>query len=179
MTSSPQQPGGQPYDWPGGRPQKGTRRIVGIVAGVVVVGVVVGVGGFVWPGFFAGSRPTSVAQSFTDAIRNNDTAGAKRFVCPAQRDSDEVFLGLALAAGGPRVTPALLHAIRLTNKLAAAQILGGADVTGSTATAVVHVEGSFGGGASGQDEQRYSAVVTVQLEQQDGVWCVSDVRPVS
>ncbi|TVT36721.1 hypothetical protein FNH05_25290 [Amycolatopsis rhizosphaerae] len=144
--------------------------------------LVLGVGGFVWPGFFTASRsdPTSVAESFADAIRNADTAAALRLVCPAQQGDKGI---LDAGSGREELLGALPAAVRaamtITNRVTMAQVRGQAVTTGTTATATVHVEGSLhpestpGSHLPALTDRPYSRDTRLTLQQQGGKWCVS------
>ena len=73
---APQQPyGGPQYGAPaGGSGRSKTGLILGLVGGLVLLIVLVcGVGGFVWPGFFSGGNdPESVADDYLGALADGD-----------------------------------------------------------------------------------------------------------
>lgn len=133
-------------------PKKKIGLIIGIVGAVVVVGLVVGVGGFVWPGFFTGGSndPDSVAKTAVDSINTQNTSEAQSVACDKSS---------ADAAGFSEMKD---YKPQLT-------ITGKAQVNGSTASVPVGMSMTVEG-------NKVTANAKLTLNNNGGTWCVDDMN---
>lgn len=139
---------------------KKTGLIVGIVGGVVIIGILLGVGGFVWPGWFTGpdDGPAIEANATVDALNSHDTGKIDALFCPGhditQPSDVEVLATTHVQTTRPAVT-----------------LKAPPTVAGTTATATAHLAMTDVG-------QKYAFDVTVKMTRSAGVWCVSDLSEV-
>ena len=138
-----------------------TGLIAGIAGGLVIIGLVLGVGGFVWPGFFTGpdEGPSIEANATVDALNSHDTGKIDALFCPGHdstRPGDvEVLATTHVQATRPTAT-----------------LKAPPTVAGATATATAHLAMTNSG-------RKYAFDLTVTITRRAGVWCVSDLAQVT
>jgi hypothetical protein len=121
-------------------------------AGLVLVLAVVGIGGFVWPGFFRSTAddntPQALAQRYVTDLRNGDAADMNdSLVCADHR----------LSAAQLRQTQQVYAQVKVVSATA-----GQVSVTGDTAKVTI----------TATSQQNGSNSQVLDLKRVDGNWCV-------